>query len=518
MNSDKVHTFSKLVGYVSFVLFLLAAKPEVHAQSGFAKAIPIDANVDIDDIIYHEDQLILRGNIGIDSLSLWGLLLAGLDTTGNILWTSVLYDTSLLSHLITNTPGRFLVSTDQRLIVPTNYYNTGKLAVYFTDLEGNEIFHKFYSYEGRNIFPYDINEIGNEYFITGVISYLGGDLGLFALKIKSDGDMVWIKYFGTPNLYEGSIDAAVNLDQTLTISAVRNDHVFVSSGAKEGWQQPWIFTIDTSGAVVEEWLGEENDSRTLGGEYFFRMSSGDWIMQSTHYTNVNGPFGEEVKTSPTITMLDSNFDQKWKVYLSNFEERYADRIHDLEYDSLQGHIVVTGGKYISIGNKSEYVNWTIKLDTLGQILWNVTDSIYFSRQNAHITAGMDITPSGSIYVGGYVTVNELEPGSQAFIIKYTSDGCSDTICTTTSVNEQIKQADLPIVMYPNPASDILHLLVREATGPCQMQLSDMHGRIVSVSQIIIGSQDIALDLPTGVYIASFTNSTGIFYSSKLIVY
>ena len=185
---------------------------------------------------------------------------------------------------------------------------------------------------------------------------------------------------------------------------------------------------------------------------------------------------------------------------------------------FNSHIVVTGGKYIQIGNKFEYVNWTIKLDTLGHILWNVTDSIYFSRQNAHITAGMDIAPSGSIYVGGYVTVNELEPGSQAFVIKYTSDGCSDTLCTTTSINEQIKQSDQPIVMYPNPASDVLHLVVRETTGPCQMQLSDMHGRMATVSQLSIGSQDIALDLSAGVYIASFTNSTGIFYSRKLIVY
>src|SRR5688572_673356 len=156
--------------FCSVSFLIMAAKPDVLAQSGFAKAIPIDANVDIDDILYHEDQLVLRGNVYIDSLSLWGLLLAGLDTMGNVLWTSVNYDTSLSTHIILNTPGRFLVTSDQRLIVPSKYYNTGQLAVYFTDLEGNEIFHKFYPYEGRNLFPYDINQIGDEYFITGVIS------------------------------------------------------------------------------------------------------------------------------------------------------------------------------------------------------------------------------------------------------------------------------------------------------------------------------------------------------------
>ena len=516
MNSDKFYTFSKLIGYFSFVLFFMAAKPDVLAQSGFAKAIPIDANVSTFDIIFHKDQLILRGSIEIDSLGLIGLLIAGIDTNGILLWKSVLLDTAFSFDYFRFTPSRFLITGD-RFVVPVRYYQPGEIAVYFTDLEGHELFHRYYSTEGLFLYPFDINQIGDEYFVTGYISYLGGDSGIFVLKIKSNGDMVWIKYYGLPNLYEASIDADVNPDNTLTLYAERHNRDFLLSEALEGWKQPWVLTIDTSGAIVDEWLGEQDDPRTLGGEYFFRMENGDWIMQGTHYKNVPAQFGEEVKVSPTISRLDSNFNQKWKRYLTNYEERW-DRIFDMEFDTLNNQIIVSGDKLIPIGNTKEYVNWTVKLDTSGQIIWNKTDSIYFSRQNSHYTAGLAIAPSGSIYIGGYVTVNELEPIRQAFVIKYTSDGCSDTLCTTTSINEQIKQADQPIVMYPNPASDILHVLVREDTGPCQMQLFDIHGRIASESQISLGSQDIALDLPAGVYIATFTNSTGIFYSRKLIVY
>lgn len=516
MNSDKVYTFSKLIGYVSFVLFFMAAKPDVHAQSGFAKAIPIDANVSTFDIIFHKDQLVLRGSIEIDSLGLIGLLIAGIDTNGILLWKSVLLDTAFSFDWYRFTSSRFLIA-DDRLVIPVRNDQPGEIAVYFTDLEGHELFNRHYSTEGVFLYPYDINQIGDEYFVTGYISYSGSYSGIFVLKIKSNGDMGWVKYYGLPNLFEESIDADVNPDNTLTLYAARHNLDFLLSEAMEGWKQPWVLTIDTSGAIVDEWLGEENDPRTLGGEYFFRMENGDWIMQGTHYINVPAQFGEEVKVSPTITRLDSNFNQKWKRYLTNYEERW-DRIFDMEYDHLQGQIVLTGDKEVLIGNKYEYVNWTIKLDTSGQIIWEVTDSIYYSRQNAHYTAGLEIAPSGSIYVGGYVTANELEPERQAFVIKYTADGCSDTLCTTTSINEQIKQADLPIVMYPNPASDILHVLVREDIGPSHMQLSDMHGRIVSTSQIITGKQDIAIDLPAGIYIASFTNSTSMFYSRKLIVY
>jgi Secretion system C-terminal sorting domain len=517
MNSKLVYSIQKLVGCISLTLFLVAAKPDMLAQSGFAKAIPIDANVNIDDIIFHQDQLILRGNIEIDSVGLIGLLIAGIDTNGILLWKNVIYDTSLMSDFILNTPGRFLVTNDERLVLPVKYYNTGKLAVYFTTLEGEEEFHRFYEHGEGIIFPYDINQIENELYLTGVISYLGGDLSLFALKLRSNGDMVWIRYYGLPDLFEESIDADVNPDNTLTLYAARDDLDFLLSEGKEGWKQPWILTIDTSGSIVEEWLGEENDPRTLGGEYFFRMKNGDWIMQGTHYKNVPGQFGEIVKVSPTITRLDSEFNLVWKVYLTNYEDRF-DQIFDMEFDALTNRIIVTGNRLIPIGNTKEYVNWTIKLDTAGSILWERTDSIYFSRQNTHYTAGLALSPNGAIYAGGYVSVYELEPRSQAFIIKYTADGCSDTLCTSTSLSEQITQAGQPFVMYPNPASDVLHILVCETTGQYQMQLSDLHGRVVSVSQIFTGSQDITIDLPAGVYIASFTSSTGIIYSRKLIVY
>ncbi|MDZ4748296.1 MAG: T9SS type A sorting domain-containing protein [Saprospiraceae bacterium] len=102
--------------------------------------------------------------------------------------------------------------------------------------------------------------------------------------------------------------------------------------------------------------------------------------------------------------------------------------------------------------------------------------------------------------------------------EYTSDGCSDTLCTTTSINEQINQADQPVVMYPNPASDVLHVVVRETIGDCLFQLYDTNGRMVSQRSLVIGSQDITIDLPAGVYIATFTNSAGIFYSRKLMIY
>ncbi len=517
MISANIYKLIKHCYFIGVAIIAVAlAKPDLNAQSGFAKAIPIATNVNIDDILFHNDQLILRGNIAIDSLEIIGLLIVGLDTNGLLLWQSSIYDTALESHIILNTPGRFLISDDNRLILPVNYYNTGQLAVYFTDMEGNEEMHQFYDYGEGVIFPFDINQIGTEFYLSGVKSYPGGDLSLFVLKLKQNGEQVWIKHYGLSSQFEISEDADVNDDHTLTLYADRFDTDFLESEAKEGWKKPWILTIDTSGTIVEEWIGEQNDPRTLGGEFFSRMENGNWILQSTHYKNVPNDLGVEVRVSPTVTCLDSNFNQIWKVYLSDYEAR-SDRILDIEYDTNRQEIVCTGQKYIPIGNKFEFVNWTVKLDTAGQILWDTTDSVYYSRQNTHLTAGLDIAPSGSIYVGGYVTVNELEPRSRAFVIKYTSDGCSDTICSTTSIIEQIRQTDQPIVIYPNPASDILSVIVKETMGRCEFRLSNLYGQTVLTQKLEPGNHEIQLSLTKGVYIATFYKDNTLISSRKLVI-
>jgi len=414
LNHIKRYFKGKLM-LIGFLLFIGLTKPVLFSQTGFAKAIPFDAIVDIDDILYQEDQLIVRGNVGIDSLSLYGLLLAGLDTMGNVLWTRVIYDTSFSSHLINNTPARFMVTSDHRLMIPVKYYNTGDLAIYFTDLSGQELFHRFYPYEGFNIFPFDLVELDGYYYVAGTNTYEGGNYAPFVLKIRPDGEMVWIKYYGDPNEYEEAIDVDINSDHTITLSATQYNRDFLLSEGKEGWKKPWLFTIDTSGAIISEWIGEKNDPRTLGGEYFLRLDNGDWIIQSTHFKNVPTPFGETVKTSPTVTRLDSNFNQIWKMYLSDYEER-SDRIGDMDIDTIDQSIVIAGSKYVPVSDKFEYVNCVVRLDTAGSLLWDRTDSIYFDRKNTHYTAGLVLSPSGSIYVGGYVTVEELVPRSQGFII------------------------------------------------------------------------------------------------------
>ena len=64
MKSANIYKLIKHCYFIGVAIIAVAfAKPDLNAQSGFAKAIPIATNVNIDDILFHNDQLILRGNI-----------------------------------------------------------------------------------------------------------------------------------------------------------------------------------------------------------------------------------------------------------------------------------------------------------------------------------------------------------------------------------------------------------------------------------------------------------------------
>jgi hypothetical protein len=340
---------------------------------------------------------------------------------------------------------------------------------------------------------------------------------VFVLKIDTSGNQIWMKYFGLPLFNENGIDGVVDKNGNIVISASRFTPGYNETVPQDGWNKPWVFTIDTSGVIIEEWVGEEDDTTTAGVGPLLLMPNGDMILASFYLKNFNTQGNPDILSAHVVSRLDSNFKLLWRTDLSNFNNR-IDRIRDMDYDPVREQIIVTGEKLmIYDGDYSKEV-WVVKLDANGNIVWNITDTLYYSRQEEHFTAGLTLASSGSIYVGGYVSVFELEPTYQGFILKVTPDGCSDTICTTTSISEQILQAESQVILYPNPATDRITVIVKETNGPDQMRLIDMHGHSVLVRPLMPGSQDIDLDFPTGVYVASFYSSSGVIYSRKLMIY
>ena len=365
------------------------------SQEGFLDFIlkEQDANVNIDDIIYKNGSIYVRGNILIDSIGRFGLFVAQLDTMGNTKKFSFHYEPGV--NMITRTPTRFQLLDDNKLLLPNYYFATNTLALSVWDSLGTSLISTGYPKSERTIYPHEAFKIGDAYYLFGIIqrsNYLRDD---FMMKIDSNGNEVWFKYIGVYGHSE-TIGAVVkNLDNTFTVSTSRYTKDYFDPETPYAWRRPILYGIDTSGAILWEWVGEYNDPKTHGGGPFHHLSNGDWIIISDDIIEVPLQYSAEIWTAPTISRLDSNFNLMWKDTLIEFAF-YQNKIVDMEYDEVRDEIILVGNRYFEY-EEVESAVWVIKMKTSGEILWEITDTLSYNKKETHYTAGVALSPSGSIY-------------------------------------------------------------------------------------------------------------------------
>lgn len=463
------------------VIWQLVAPVAANCQNGFNKIIeiPNTLSLNFDDILYDHDQLIVRGNAYNDSLNLWGLFIAGLDTNGVVLWHNTIEDSSHHSHIISNTPCRVVKSTNNGYLAPSKFYNYGKSCLFILDSIGNIKYIQIYPKYGLTIFPKDVIQIGSNYFIAGSIQQENFKDDVFVIKTDSIGEQLWIKYYGSPAFSESFGDLLENPDSTFSISSSIYSDDYNDEPFGQGWRRPWLFTIDTSGQIVNQWMGQTNDARTLGGGPIYRTKEGDWIIVSVEHKDVLSAGQVDLNSSPTVTKLDSNFNLVWKKYMTDFIGMF-DEILDIEYDSKRDEYIFTGQKTVYFNQWSGALEgWICKMSADGELLWSVADTALYDPNHyvQHHLGGVALAPSGSIYAAGYIDHSKPPGRNYGWIIKATADGCIDTICTTASVEEQINRKKVPIPVYPNPTSDLLYI-----------DLSGIEGQNITVEFLTLDGQ------------------------------
>ncbi len=111
----------------------------------------------------------------------------------------------------------------------------------------------------------------------------------------------------------------------------------------------------------------------------------------------------------------------------------------------------------------------MKIDiTNGDILWEVRDTgiALTYGQSLNIMEGITQSESGSIFavVYTYKSANVYE----GLLLKVTPDGCIDTLCTTTAIEDDIRLQVEKMVVYPNPARDEVTLEVSREVPSCSI--------------------------------------------------
>ena len=509
MNNHKILTF--------ILFWLMSAYTTGISQNGFLKFILEDRSerMDIDDIKFKNDKLYVRGNLWIDSLSRLGSYVARLDTFGNPDQIILIYDTSLNTSILTNTPTRLNITEDNYILLPNYFFETNTVGLTVLDSVGNMIFFTGYPKNEFTIFPIDAFKIDSFYYMFGFVERTNYLLDDFIMKIDNNGNEVWFKHLGVLNLNEWLGAVTMNENKTFTISSTKFTEDYLEEDIFDGWRRPVLYTVDTTGTIIWQWEGEKNDPRTLGRGPFHHAPNGDWMIVSREF---NYPYlgADYVWYTQTIARLDSSFNLIFRDTLMDFAPYYFNNILDMKYDPMRDEYILLGDKYFEYEDVESEI-WVMKMNSSGEILWEISDTLTYHNQERHYTAGIAVSPSGSIYAAGYYQSHNEGFVSKGWLMKVTPDGCVDTLCDLTSFISSLSSRKEALFLYPNPAKDILYVKSNLTGQNETLQLLDLQGKILQQVTVIEGKATIQLNYPAGLYVIKSTGNNGVMQYGKFII-
>lgn len=486
-------------------------------QNGFLSLIMKEQNmnINIDDILYHEDRLFVRGNILLDSIGQFGAFVAELDTFANLLDIHAFYDSSLAISIISNTPTRFTITNNDYFLMPNFLFQKNELNFIVLNDIREIVFYKSYVKPDLTVFPFEAFQVDSFYYLFGYVqrtNFLADD---YIMKIDKNGNEVWFKYLGNYNLNEWLGAVIPNSDKTFTISSHKSSKEYYPPDELIGWRKPWIYTVDTSGTIIWQWQGEENDERTKGGGPFHRQENGNWMVISQDPIEMNFGTYSEVWTSPTVSLLDSSFNLIRKDTLIDFAF-YQNKIVDMDYDPIRREYVLVGDRYFEYEEVESEI-WVIKLNDNGEKIWEITDTLTYHNKEIHYTAGVAISNTGSIYVTGYYQSQVPQLHTDGWLMKVTADGCIDSLCNLSSIATDISNQLVPFLIYPNPAKDILFVKNNYISQELNLQAFNMQGELLAQTTMFGESGSISLNYPPGMYIIRGFWGDGKAHSQKFFI-
>lgn len=394
------------------------------------------------------------------------------------------------------------------------WFSDSRMLFIKTDKYGNEQWHKFVGVSGTDNYAYSIVVCSNGgYAAVGFKSGIGFVEDVFLVRLDNNGDTLWTKQYGTAIQEEGFY-----IQQTSDMGFVMS---FVDQNLYSG-------LIKTDSLGNEQWTKKYKAFDGLLFESVLLGSSG-FVLSGRLMNNTTGEW------KGVILRTDSNGDSLWlKDYASNGGAEFMEA-----KETNDGNIIVVG-RSLSFVSSSYTDFYVVKIDTLGNIIWEktiggqYTDECYsvaVCNDGGYLLAGttypnpsinpqiliVKINSTGdSLWSAQYGGVNE----EYGYSVVQTNDGGyaiagltdspvpvaaylikTNSIGTLTTIDEQENSISTDFVAYPNPAQEYINLKFKDNSEK-KIQLFDITGK--KVAEPIISNE-------TFVQLNTSTFENGIYF-------
>ena len=443
------------------------------------------SNFFTDLVIDKFDNIYITGQIYVSST--WQGVLIKYNSQGNLLW-----DTTYLYPPASSTGFSDIVIGKSGDLYVTGFENEqiSDVLIMRYDTSGNQLWTEVFSSPDRKQMPLQIAADSSEnIFVCGedwIWPIL--DKNVFILKFDSSGSLIWNTTFADSASQEESFgDFLIDGESNLYLSG----STFIDSIRK---QDGFVAKYDSSGNFLQLYLSDDTLYRyNYGGPLCL-------IEDTIIYCSVKNTDNSNNYGSANWMRLDSSLNMQWMqtfddtgMVTEEFVSALPDPTTSYLYLRLR-KVYFTPTIHFSQTILEESLNGT----TLS--VSPISDSSFTHDANDMIVAGeKNIYVTGSIHIGN---------NADCYTAHYKSD-------TLTTVPE--KKIIFPLVIYPVPASEIIHIA---NTFPENVSLTctinDVSGKTLKRFLFFNGNEIYTGDLKSGFYFIELKNQKEAWHGKFVI--
>jgi hypothetical protein len=251
--------------------------------------------------------------------------------------------------------------------------------------------------------------------------------------------------------------------------------------------------VDTSGAITRDWREE-----VTGQEGW----SGTLLKYNNDYIYSTNVIGEETNFGPLvasqIVRRDSDFNVIWRKPFGT-PDNHHNQIGDMILSRDSSVLLASG----NIWDETQQFTWArvMMVDLCGDLSCEVRDTGIFipGLGSSNRLEGIVQSESGSIYAVGYTY--RSSGIYEGLLLKVNMDGCIDTLCTITDIENLIRLQEDIILFYPNPTYSDIHIQVQNVPQrPVKISLYSHFGVLLKSYSFSSADMDIDVSfLPADLY-------------------
>lgn len=449
------------------------------------------------DMLIDNDTLIFYG-LTSDSLQRQGIRFYKADTLGNILFTKIIVDTTVV--ITTAWYKQKIIKT-----LDNNYAMIGGTVdgdVYFLKVNHDFELLSYVTYLS-DVFTFNssLMEVNHGFFVlakkTQPNNTLAYDVEL--IRTNTEGQEIWRKQYGKyeyTETAEGILKISEN-EFLLYGSYYPYPDWDDPSWPQSTWSSDYFLAIDSSGNELWSRYGDSTEITAFVVDGIL-MPDSSIIYISGTWEPDNGAYNSQAM----IARRDKDMNLIWQRKIGYLGGNQL--LMDLEMTPDSNFIASGFAKLVDYPAYPKGIHF--KFSAEGDSIWIRGDSITMSDKLKIIST--EIHPNGSIFsVGDYRAPYGKYGG---VIMKITPDGCVDTLnCFPLDVSGVDREELEELLIYPNPAHNFIQFNLPLGFSKGSIEIIDLLGRVFVRQNIVEEQQKVDIKgLPVGIYMYRIFGKNG----------